>query len=243
MAVLYIGSRVQVPKWIAQRFGGDYRKGSTLTQNPIPEAPVKSEKPTPSEKTTESPEESPATTKEEGPAVSEKPSPSITSQTTVEPQEGAMSKSASPPTHSRISKLYFVRISESGKLELIAVERRVPFRNAPLTETLKELLKGPTPAEREGGISSLIPSGTEIKSVNIRNGVAYIDLAESFRFNPFGAEGYHSQVRQIVYTVTEFPSLQGVQFLVEGRKLDYLGPEGVYIGKPLYRESFTSRTR
>ncbi len=250
IAVLYIGSRVQFPKWIAEHFGGDYRKGisfapSPVTPHPTPEAPAKSEKPAPTEKITDVSEESPSTGKDGSTPATEKslPSPPVQPSTSQESQGGAPSKPYALPTLNRISKLYFVRISETGKPELIPVERRISYRTAPLTETLKELLHGPTPAEKERGISSLIPLGTEIKSVNIRDGIVHIDLGESFRFNPLGAEGYHAQVRQIVFTVTEFPGIQGVQFLVEGRKLDYLSPEGVYIGKPLSRESLASRTR
>ncbi|MCX7788252.1 MAG: GerMN domain-containing protein [Spirochaetes bacterium] len=245
IAILYIGSRVQVPKWIADHLGGDYRKGSSLSPSPLPETTVKGPKSSSGDTATEVSEESPAIVKEEGTVLPQKTTPtsSIPSTTTVESLGGGAVKSATPPTHTRNSKLYFVRISESGKPELFPVERKISYRSAPLSETLKELLKGPLPTEKEGGISSLIPSGTEIKSVNIRDGIAYIDLSESFRFNPFGSEGYHTQVRQIVFTVTEFPGIQGVQFLVEGKKLDYLSPEGVYIGKPLSRESFNSRTR
>lgn len=248
IAVLYIGSRIQFPQWIAQRFGGDYRYGTSLPLNPSPEKNPQIEKPTPNPDTRSAhPEESPPPPqqKPEVSPVPEKPASSsaIPSSATAESEEGDTAQSLPPPVRSRISKLYFLRISESGKPELIPMERKITYRNAPLTETLKELLKGPTPQEREKGISTLIPQGTEIKKVYIRDGIAYIDLGESFRFNPFGAEGYQTQVRQIVYTVTEFPGIHGVQFLVEGRKLDYLSPEGVYIGKPLLRDSFPSSTR
>ena len=215
IAILYIGSRVQFPQWIARHFGGDYRHGASLPKSPTPEVPPPEEKPSLPESHPEVPKESPAAESQEGPAT----------------------KSTVPPTRSRTSKLYFVRISETGKPELVAAERKITYHNAPLTETLKELLKGPIPAEKQRGISSLIPSGTEIKSVSIRDGIAFINLNESFQFNPYGAEGYRTQVLQIVYTVTEFASIQGVQFLLEGRKVDYLSPEGVYIGKPLSRDS------
>ena len=49
-------------------------------------------------------------------------------------------------------------------------------------------------------------------------------------------EGYAGQIRQIVFTITEFPNIKSVQILIEGRRLDYLG-EGVWIGSPLGRES------
>jgi spore germination protein GerM len=57
-------------------------------------------------------------------------------------------------------------------------------------------------------------------------------------YNHYGVEGYLAQLKQIVYTATTFPSVQDVQILVEGKQKDYLGGEGVYIGKPLSRNSF-----
>lgn len=235
IAILYIGSRVQFPHWIARQFGGDYRNGNSLPKSPTPEVPPPTEKLYPPEKPTEVIEKNPTTESKEGSIA--KSTEIIEEPPTAKSREGSTTKSTLPPTRSRTSKLYFVRISKTGKPELVASERRITYQNAPLTETLKELLKGPTPPEKERGISTLIPSGTEIKSVSIRDGIAFINLNESFQFNPFGAEGYRTQVLQIVYTVTEFSSIQGVQFLIEGRKVDYLSPEGVYIGKPLSRGS------
>ena len=238
IAILYIGSRVQFPQWIARHFGGDYRHGASLPKSPTPEVPPPEEKLSLPESHPEVPKESPATESPTEKSLSERGgSPSVASSVAAESQEGSATKSTVPPARSRTSKLYFVRISETGKPELVASERRITYQSAPLTETLKELLKGPIPAEKQRGISSLIPSGTEIKSVSIRDGIAFINLNESFQFNPYGAEGYRTQVLQIVYTATEFPGIQGVQFLLEGRKVDYLSPEGVYIGKPLSRDS------
>ncbi|MBT3275632.1 MAG: hypothetical protein HN368_20925, partial [Spirochaetales bacterium] len=45
------------------------------------------------------------------------------------------------------------------------------------------------------------------------------------------------QLQQIVFTATEFQTVKAVQFLVNGERLSYLGPESPYIGEPLYRES------
>ena len=43
---------------------------------------------------------------------------------------------------------------------------------------------------------------------------------------------------QIVYTSTEFSTVDSVQFLIDGNKKDYLGSEGQWIGSPLSRASF-----
>lgn len=106
-----------------------------------------------------------------------------------------------------------------------------------MTDTLNALLAGPAANEEEKGLRSLIPPGTLLLSAAVRDGIAYLSFDEHFRFNSFGIEGFRGQVRQVVFTVTEFPTITAVQILINGNRLDYLSPEGVFIGKPLGRES------
>ena len=61
---------------------------------------------------------------------------------------------------------------------------------------------------------------------------------EQFEFNTVGMDGYQAQLMQIVYTATEFGTVNSVQFLIEGQKKEYLGSEGIWIGSPLSRSSF-----
>lgn len=138
----------------------------------------------------------------------------------------------------RNGKLYFIEVDEGGIISLQAVIRPIRFRDSPLTQTMEELLNGLLPSELNQELLTLIPEKTEILSVRIENRVAYINFNEAFRFNSLGLEGYVAQLKQIVYTATEFPTVDSVQILIEGRSYEYLGPEGVFIGKPLSRSSF-----
>ena len=137
----------------------------------------------------------------------------------------------------RRSRLYFVLVDSDGLISLRPVVRPVYYMDSPLTDTLETLLKGLSSDEISDGLLSLVPAGTSIRGVTIQDGVAYIDFNESFRFNPFGGEGYVSQLKQIVYTATEFPTVKQVQILINGDKLSYLGPESPFIGDPLTRNS------
>jgi len=114
----------------------------------------------------------------------------------------------------------------------------MPAGPAPLSETIAALLAGPTPEETREGILSLIPPGTVLQSASAKDGTASLSFNENLRFNSFGIEGFRGQVRQIVFTATEFPTVRNVQILIDGGKVDFLSPEGLYIGKPLGRESF-----
>jgi germination protein M len=143
-----------------------------------------------------------------------------------------------PKTKNRQSRLFFIAVSEEGKINLKGVIRPVQYIDAPLTETLQALLQGPTTVEVNQGLISLISPQTRLRSVYIKGATAYIDFNEAFRFNSLGKEGLLAELKQVVYTATEFSTVKQVQILIEGEISPYLGPEGVAIGKPLNRDSF-----
>lgn len=135
-------------------------------------------------------------------------------------------------------KLYFVYIGEDGTLSRKMIVRSVEKNDSPLVTNINLLLAGPNPQESSKGYRSLIPQGTRLLSASVRDGVAYLNFNEQFEFNTVGADGYQAQLMQIVYTATEFSTVNSVQFLIEGQKREYLGSEGRWIGSPLARSSF-----
>lgn len=140
------------------------------------------------------------------------------------------------PSLKRKRALYFVSVDQGGNLNLTAAERALPDTDAPLTETISALLSGPSEKEKELGFISLIPESTRIQSVSVQQGTAYINFNEDFLYNTYGREGYSNQVRQVVWTATEFSSVKKVQILIEGRRESYLG-DNVWIGDALSREN------
>jgi len=109
--------------------------------------------------------------------------------------------------------------------------------DSPMTDSLKALLAGPTAAETRRGLMSFVPANTKIRSATVRGNTAHINFSEEFQFNTYGVQGYAAQLREIIWTVTEFPNVRDVQFLIEGRRIDYLG-EGIWIGSPVSRDSY-----
>jgi spore germination protein GerM len=105
-----------------------------------------------------------------------------------------------------------------------------------MLDVLRALLQGPSAEEQRRDLISLIPQGTRILSATVRGDTAYISFSEEFQFNTYGVEGYAAQLRQIVWTVTEFSTVTDVQILIEGRRVDYLG-EGIWIGSPVNRDT------
>jgi spore germination protein GerM len=133
--------------------------------------------------------------------------------------------------------LYFIKVDEEGAILRTRVTRPMPATSSPLADTIGVLLQGPTVDERNRGLISLMPPGTKLLSAQIRGATAYLSFSEDFQFNQYGVEGYIGQLRQIIWTVTEFPNISNVQILIEGRRIDYLG-ERIAIGSPLDRNSF-----
>jgi germination protein M len=138
----------------------------------------------------------------------------------------------------RKTHLFFATVGVGGTIELKGVIRPIPASDSPLKDTIQTLLKGPTSQEINQGMLSMIPADSRLLGVTLRGETAFIDFSESFRFNTLGTEGLDAQLRQIVYAATEFPTVKNVQILIEGKKVQYLGGEGIRIDAPLARTSF-----
>jgi uncharacterized protein YceK len=109
-------------------------------------------------------------------------------------------------------RVYFLR---GGMVAPVA--RTVPTTQAVAGAALRALVAGPT----EAGLTSAIPTGTPAPSVTIDGGVATVDF-------PGGLS--HAAIAQIVYTLTQFPSVKAVR---PARSLD---------GKELTRADFEDVT-
>jgi len=186
---------------------------------------------------TAEPERTQPTTQE--PAAQTPPTQTTPTQTTpqTQPQTQTQTQSVPPPAQTRDRNIYFTQIDKDGQILHSRVTRRLPVSDSPMIDVLNALLVGPSLDELNRGLLNLIPQNTRILNATVRGSTAYISFSEDFLFNTFGVEGYVAQLRQIVWTVTEFSNVSDVQILVEGRRLDYLG-EGIWIGSPISRQSF-----
>lgn len=143
----------------------------------------------------------------------------------------------SPARKTRTIALYFVRIGEDGQISSQRISRTILASDTPLQDAADALLKGPAEAELRAGVLSLIPSGTRLRSISLQGSTAVVDLSEEFMYNRYGREGYAAQLRQLVFTLTEFGNVSDVRILVEGRQRPFL-TEGLPLDKPYRRTSF-----
>lgn len=113
---------------------------------------------------------------------------------------------------------------------LVPVARSGIDPAAPATPTMNALLAGPTPGEQSGtpAISTAIPSGVEVLGLVIEGGVATVDLSAGFASGG-GSFSMLGRVAQVVFTLTQFPTVDRVEFEIEGEAVDTLGGEGVVL--------------
>ena len=163
--------------------------------------------------------------------------PSMTAPQIVQPQTPPETQTAQGTAELRDRALYFTQIGSDGSVLRVRSDRGLPVTDSPLRDVIQALIAGPNAEERQRGLISLIPGGTRLLSIAIRGDTAYINFNEDFQYNTYGTQGYNGQLRQIVFTATEFPNVRDVQILIEGNRVDYIG-ESIWIGSPLNRDMF-----
>ncbi|GMO20643.1 MAG: GerMN domain-containing protein [Spirochaetaceae bacterium] len=133
--------------------------------------------------------------------------------------------------------IYLVKVDSAGLVFINSAKRQVPVNESPLVTTLNVLLRGPSAEEKRQGLITLIPEGTKVLSAAVERNTAIINFNENFIFNNFGAEGYIAQLKQVIWTATEFPNINEVQINIEGKTVEYLG-ETIRLDRPRSRDSF-----
>ncbi|WP_258360197.1 GerMN domain-containing protein [Moorella sulfitireducens (nom. illeg.)] len=102
---------------------------------------------------------------------------------------------------------------------LVAEERTIPLVEGIARATIEELIKGPGPGSQ---LLPTIPRGTVLKDINIRpDGLCRVDFSKELVANHSGGSlGESLTVYSIVNTLTQFPTVKQVQFLVNGQYVE-----------------------
>lgn len=84
---------------------------------------------------------------------------------------------------------------------------------------IRELIAGP----QGEGHGKTIPDGTRLLSLDVVDGVAFVNFSSEFQANHWGgSSGEAMTIYSVVNTLTEEPSITAVQFLVEGQRIESL---------------------
>lgn len=127
---------------------------------------------------------------------------------------------------------------EAGE-NALSVERSVPYTQAVATAAMNALLAGPTPQEQATwpAISTAIPAGTKLLGLSVADGVAKVDLSKEFESGG-GTFGVTARLAQVVYTLTQFPTIQAVEFYIEGVRVEMFSSEGLILEGPQTIEDY-----
>lgn len=101
------------------------------------------------------------------------------------------------------------------------------------------LIAGPTADERTGlpAVSGGLPDGTELLGLTIVDGIARVDLSSEIE-DIGGTFGETSVLAQLVFTLTQFPTVDEVVLLIEGEEVEFFGSHGMDVTPSLTRDSF-----
>ncbi len=126
-------------------------------------------------------------------------------------------------------RLYWVEAGENA----LGVERTLPYTQAVATASVTALLAGPTTAEQATwpAVSSAIPAGTRLLGLTVADGIARVDLSREFESGG-GTFSVTARLAQVVYTLDQFPTIDAVEFSVEGVRVEMFSGEGLILEGP-----------
>jgi len=145
--------------------------------------------------------------------------------------------STSPAATTTVRVYLFAPDLAGGDAHLVPAVRTVPATRAVAAAAVRELLAGPVPAEH--GLETMIPAGTQLLGITIDGRVATVDLTGSFESGG-GSASMLGRLAQLVYTVTQFPTVDTIRLRLDGQPVESIGGEGVMVGAGLGRTDSTS---
>jgi hypothetical protein len=105
-----------------------------------------------------------------------------------------------------------------------SVNREVSKTLAVGKASINELLKGPSAAEAGEGYNTQIPDGVILKSIDIRNGIAYVDFNNKLQDGVAGSCRVIAIRAQIEDTLKQFSTVSDVVISINGNSEDVLQP-------------------
>lgn len=121
-----------------------------------------------------------------------------------------------PPVKVKIYQVAF----EGNEAKLRAVEIEVPGDEDTAEAALSRLFE----QGDEGGLVNPIPKGARLLSLEVKDGLATVDLSKEFSDNfTGGSEDEALTIGAILRTLGQFPKIKKVQFMLESKPLDTLG--------------------
>lgn len=120
---------------------------------------------------------------------------------------------------------------------VVPVHTKIPWEEGIAKATLRSMVVGSDTEKRiaQSNLHGVLPEGTEIRGMSIKDGVCRVDFSKNI-LNTSSIEQEENMISALTYTLTEFPTINKVELLVEGQALAAL-PKGYSIDTAFEREN------
>jgi spore germination protein GerM len=121
-----------------------------------------------------------------------------------------------------VVKIFAPRGDAGARCDRVLPLRRTVQAPSVLTGALRQLLRGPTAAERRHGYGGWFSSRTAglLRAVKVSRGVAYVDFADFSRIVPNASSSCGSALllAQLDRTATQFPTVRRALYSFDGSR-------------------------
>ena len=171
------------------------------------------------------------------PDITPEPSGEPTDQPSAGPTGSDNPGSSQAPAGKTVVRAYYWLGGDEGSAGLVAVLREVAGTTAVARAAMNALLAGPTVAEGGRQVSTAVPDGSQLLGLSIKDGIATVDLSSEYESGG-GSASVLTRLGQVVYTLTQFPSVKAVVFQIEGQTKSVFSSEGVVLDGPVGRSDY-----
>ena len=157
------------------------------------------------------------------------------------PAESEPPATAEPTPTSEPSGATSVKIYLFMDEKLVPVRRQIDATRAVGRAALNALFEGPTDKEANASppLTTSIPDGTILLGLDIADGLATVDLSREFESGG-GSASMFGRLAQVVYTLTQFPTVDRVAFQLDGEPVTVFSGEGIVLDGPSDRMDYES---
>ncbi|MCW3489003.1 GerMN domain-containing protein [Dethiobacter alkaliphilus] len=116
---------------------------------------------------------------------------------------------------------------------LIPVTRRIKRTSSLLRSSIDELVRGPVQGSR---LSRTIPKDAQV-GVSVEEGIVQLDLPAQLD-EMAGSTFITGVLDSLLFTVSQFPTVEQVRYTVDGQEQEFFGQEGMAIDEPFASRRF-----
>ena len=157
---------------------------------------------------------------------------------------GGMTKEKPENPHTDIDKtnpkdeneadIYFLRVDSDENAKLATTKKEFKSDSDKFKYTMEALFSGPNGFEKISGVYSEIPPETKLLGIKEDENSYTINISDDFEMGG-GADSMKIRVKQLVTTATQAANGKDVYLEIEGKRVEYVGGEGIMILQPLQR--------